>query len=466
MRRRRLSAIVPIQTMLLACTLLVSMIPSCRSPDFAETSMLSQRIKHVVFVVQENRSFDNLFHGLPGADAAIMGKNRLGQPVRLRPISYLANYDISNGYQDFARSYDRGRMDGYEFRRLGVGPGGLGKRLVVKYGQFGYLPRDEVEPYFDMAREYVVGDRMFQSNIDQSFTAHLFLIAGQAAHTANVPTERPWGCDGGPDNRVVVLNARRRPTGSVFPCFAFRTLADSLDEKNLPWKYYSPRVEARKIWRAFLRKRFVGYPTEERGDPDFGQLWSAFDAIAPVRYGPEWDNNVVAPETAVLRDAREGRLPAVAWVVPDWRNSDHALSKSTTGPDWVASIVNAIGRGPDWSTTVIAIVWDDSGGWYDHVPPPQVDQDGLGIRVPLIVISPYARHGVVSHTRYEFGSLLRLAEDVFGLPRLAASDRRSNSIADCLDLSQAPRPFSPIKTRRSTAFFAAGHPSLRPPDDD
>jgi phospholipase C len=195
-------------------------------------------------------------------------------------------------------------------------------------------------------------------------------------------------------------------------------------------------------------------------------MWSAFDAIAPVRYGYEWATNVVSPETRVLSDINNGYLANMTWVVPDMKNSDHSSSLSASGPDWVASIVNAIGRSKFWKSTAIVVVWDDSGGWYDHVPPPQLDYDGLGNRVPMIVISPYARRGYVSHTQYEFGSILKLAEERFGLPPLAASDRRANGLLDCFDFARPPRPFTPIGVHITTAQFENETPSLRPPDDD
>lgn len=174
----------------------------------------------------------------------------------------------------------------------------------------------------------------------------------------------------------------------------------------------------------------------------------------------------MSPETTILSDALAGKLAAVSWVVPDFRNSDHPLSLSQSGPDWVASIVNSIGEGPNWKSSVIVIVWDDSGGWYDHVPPPQLDQDGLGVRVPIIVVSPYAKRGVVMHTTYESGSLLKFAEQLFNLPSLAASDRRANSILNCLDFKQPARRFHPIVTHSGIQSFLHEIPSLRPPDND
>jgi len=156
----------------------------------------------------------------------------------------------------------------------------------------------------------------------------------------------------------------------------------------------------------------------------------------------------------------------VSWITPTCANSDHAGCGSNTGPSWVASLVNAIGKSPYWSSTAIFIFWDDYGGWYDDVPPPLVDYDGLGIRVPLLVISPYAKRGYVSHTQYEHGSILQFAEDRFGLPRLAASDTRANSLDDCFDFNAPPRPFVPIAAPHDEAFFRHQPPDLRVPDSE
>jgi phospholipase C len=128
-------------------------------------------------------------------------------------------------------------------------------------------------------------------------------------------------------------------------------------------------------------------------------------------------------------------------------DSDHSSCTSTHGPDWVASIVNAVGSSPFWDSTAIFVMWDEWGGWYDHVVPPYADYDGLGFRVPLLVISPYAKRGYVSHVQYEHGSILRFVEDRFGLARLAASNGRANSPAqDCFDFGRRPRAFKPFVT--------------------
>jgi phospholipase C len=187
-------------------------------------------------------------------------------------------------------------------------------------------------------------------------------------------------------------------------------------------------------------------------------------------------NDVVSPETRVLADARRGDLPAISWVVPSAVNSDHPFPHHATvsdvgvaaqyGPDWVASVVNAVGQGPLWNSTAIFIVWDDWGGWYDHVAPPALDRMGLAFRVPLIVVSPFARRGYVSHVRHEFGSLLKFTELAFGLPSLNTTDRRADALRDCFDFAQAARPFAPIPTLRRAAFFTrAGAPEEAPDGD-
>jgi len=164
-------------------------------------------------------------------------------------------------------------------------------------------------------------------------------------------------------------------------------------------------------------------------------------------------------------DASKGKLPSVAWVIPDGINSDHAgFGRSDKGPSWVAGVVNAIGQGSDWNSTAIIILWDDWGGWYDHVAPPQLDYAGLGFRVPMIVVSPYAKSGYVSSTQYEFGSVVKFVEEAFGLGSLGTDDQRANSIDDMFNFSAKPRAFNPINAKYSRSFFERQPPSNVPVD--
>jgi phospholipase C len=399
-------------------------------------------ISHVVIVVQENRTFDYLFAGYPGAETASTGLTHDGRVVPLGEISLASAYDLNHQLADFVTSYDNGKMDGFDL----VGGGGLGSgHAQTAYPQYGYAPRSEVAPYWKMAEQYVLADHMFPSQIDSSWTAHQFLIAGQAGGTANNPNGTPWGCDAPTGTTVPLLQPNRTASGGVFPCFTYATIANQLDAKGISWRYYAPPVNGGDIG---------------------GQVWSAFDAISAVRYGKDWTAHVVSPETKFLSDVAAGQLAGVTWVIPDLANSDHAGSKSVTGPQWVASVVNAVGTSQFWGSTAVFVLWDDWGGWYDHVPPPQVDVDGLGIRVPLLVISPFAKPGLVSHTNYESGSILKFVEATFGLSPLASSDARANALDDAFAFGQPARAFTPLATRRKAVDFLRARPSLRAPDNE
>lgn len=448
---------------LFAALIVASLLSGCGTiAERRFTGDARSHIKHVVIIVQENRSFDNLFHGFPGADTAETGLIHDGSRVPLHPVSLRVKYDISNGGRDFIRSYDGAKMDGWDHRRITIAR----NDFFGPDPQYAYVPHEEVKPYFDLARQYVLADRMFQSNIDQSFVAHLYLIAGQAGHAVNVPNGRPWGCDAFRGTKVRTLKDDRTPGEAVFPCFDFTTLGDELDARQLTWRYYAPKVDSSAVWARFIRARRKHRIPPGMRTPEFGQLWTSYDAVAHDRYGPDWTTNVVSPERRILDDVAHGDLADVTWVIPDWLNSDHSSSRSATGPSWVASVVNAIGRSKFWSSTAILVTWDDSGGWYDHVPPPQLDYDGLGFRVPLIVVSPYAKRGHVTHVQYEFGSMLRFAETIFDLQPLAASDRRANDLSDCFDFTQAPRAFTPIPAPYAPDYFTAQRASNVPPDTD
>jgi phospholipase C len=420
--------------------------PPARAP-VPTTAPSAARIRHVVIIVQENRSFDNLFRGFPGADAPSDGYDGTAV-VPLRSLPLESPFILENNWRDAIAAWDHGKMDGFEHEY--VESSGGRSRLA-----YAYVPLSEAQPYWSMASQYVLADRMFPTEFGPSFTAHLTLIAGNTQIGAgpvdevDFPIALPWGCDAPRRTRTFTLNdSRIEHLDGPFPCFTqFRTMADTLDAANVTWKYYAPAIKS-------------GLD---------GEAWSEFGAIRKVRYGPDWAK-VVSPETTVLHDARAGRLPAVSWVIPDMQNSDHPASGSNTGPSWVASVVNAVGESSAWDGTAIFVLWDDWGGWYDDAAPPQVDLRGLGIRVPCIVISPYARSGVVSHTQYELGSVLRFVEDRFGLPRLGPpslgyTDGRANSIDDAFDFTQPPRAFTRIVAPYSESRFRSERPSLVPPDD-
>ena len=390
-------------------------------------------IRHVVIIVQENRTPDDLFNGFPGADTVQRGLRHDGSSVALQPVSLAAPADLGHRHEDWRLEWNRGAMNGFDLDSSG----GAGSMYP-----YAYVPRSETRPYWDLASNYTLADRMFQSNSGPSYPAHQYLIAGQSAFADNNPNHNPWGCDSPSGTAVSLIGPTGTSVAGPFPCFDYPTLGDVMDAHGVSWRYYAPA-----IGRA-------------------GAIWSAYDAIRHVRYGADWRSDVLSPETTILTDVAAGTLANVTWVVPSLQNSDHAGSGSTTGPDWVASVVNAIGTSRYWSTAAIFIVWDDWGGWYDHVAPPQLDRMGLGFRVPLLVVSPYARHGYLSHLQHEFGSLLRFTEMVFALPSLGQADARADDLSDCFDFSQGAQPYRAIQTRLHASDFLRQAPSTEPPDDD
>lgn len=402
---------------------------------------------HVVVLIQENRTFDNLFATFPGADGTRYGKRHNGKTYLLRKAALTSPISPYNAYVFWRTDWDNGKMDGFDTVSIHKQPGNY---------VYEYVDPSQIAPYWSLARQYVLADRLFQTEGSGSFTAHQDLIRGGTAissseHLMDFPTALPWGCDapGGTRTSLIDASNQYRSGTGPFPCLSYATLRDSLDAKQLSWRYYVPPVNG-------------GFG---------GDYWNAFDAIRAVRSGPEWGTSVVFPETEVLRDIARNTLPAVSWVVPDAFNSDHPGFSSDTGPSWVAQVVNAIGASPAWNTTAIIVVWDDWGGWYDNVVPPNLDFRGLGIRVPCLIVSPYARKHYVSHTVYEFSSMLKFVEQTFGLPPLGPSsagytDTRANSIVDSFDFTQAPRKFVKIPAKYPTSYFLNKAPSYLPLDDE
>ncbi len=392
------------------------------------------KISHVVYILQENRSFDNLFQGYPGADTVSHGRDSRGRIVRLRPVRLREQIFVDHTAQAMFAACDGRRlmpgtdcrMDGFDRESSLLGP---------TEPQYTYVAHRDSKPYFAMAHEWVLADRMFQSQIDESFVAHQYAIAAQAALTVNVPPFE-WGCGGGKDNWIWTLRDDRDPYGPrVKPCFDYRTLGDELDAANLSWRFYASEYGS--------------------GSSGGGSIWSSYRAVRHIRYGPDWRKDVISPNWKFITDVRAGKLANFTWITPVCADSDHSnCAGGGYGPSWVAAIVNTVGQSRYWNSTAIFVQWDDWGGMYDHVPPPFVDLDGLGFRVPLLVISPYAKHDYVSHKQYETTSVLRFAEDLFGLETLAAADGRARSpAADCFDFAKRPRPFVKIDAPHGPKFF-------------
>lgn len=398
------------------------------------------KIQHVVVIMQENRSFDNLFHGFPGADTAQSGNDH-GVAVPLQPVSLNNKQDTDHTHPGWWADWDHGAMDG--FART---PGVKYHYPDATYA-YAYVPQSETKPLWALAKQFTLADRMFQSNTGPSFVAHQYMIAGQSAGADENPSDNKlsgeWGCDAPPHVTVAMIGPNGTDLPGRYPCFDYQTMADLLDAAGIGWRYYAPEI---------------GHG---------GYAWSAYDAIKHIRFGPDWSRNVISPNTQILTDVQNGTLAPVTWVVPAAPYSDHPSNAANgEGPDWVGNVVNAIGESPFWNSTVILISWDDWGGWYDHVPPPTIDKMGLGFRVPLIVVSPYAKHGYISHTQHEFGSFLHFMEETLGLPSLGTRDTKSDDLSDCFDFTQSPKAYVPVSVTQGPSYFLELQPSDLPPDDD
>jgi phospholipase C len=402
----------------------------------------SSPIKHVVIMVQENRSFDNLFHGFPGSNSDGSTASSKNGTVTMTQTTLEAGVDMCHFHTSFLIAYDGGKLDDFANEQTcGVTSTGYGP-TGVSNAMYAYVEQSEVQPYWTLASTYTLADNMFQSNDGPSYPAHQYLIAGQSDFAAEVPSQGPpWGCDSPPGTTVNVLQPDGNEVVGPFPCFNYQTLADLLDAAHISWRYYAPALDTT------------------------GGDFSAYDAINHIRYGPDWAN-VISPETTVLTDIANGNLPSVAWVIPSFPNSDHPLAASNTGPAWVTSVVNAIGGSQYWNSTAIFLLWDDWGGWYDHVKPPSLDIMGLGFRVPLIVISPYAKHGYISHVQHEEASILKFTEENFGLPSLGEADARADNLLDCFDFTQTVTPFAKVRSAYDARYFINEVHVMGPNDPD
>jgi phospholipase C len=443
-------------------------------------------IQHVVIIFQENRTPDNLFQDpvliARGADIATSGVNSQGRTLPLRAIDLGTNgsnpihYDLAHSHGAFVAMCNPNpagvcTMNGAN--RVSVVCSAGFTQCQLPDLQFMYVDPADVQPYFQLAEQYTFADRMFQTNQGPSFPAHQYILSGTSAPAATsnlFAAENPSGppviknpkgsaaagCAAPPGSLVLMIDPSGQESTSQYPCFEHQTLADLLNRANVSWRYYTPGLNS--IWTAPNAIQHLCGP-------------NAPPPNASACTGPYWLNNVILPTAhnpaPVLLDIAGGTLASVSWVMPNGEESDHAMINDGSGPSWVAAIVNAIGHSQYWSNTAIFITWDDWGGWYDHVPPPKPRNSyEYGFRVPLIVVSPYARHGYISHTQHDFGSILKFIEETFGLPSLGYADAPADDLTDCFDFKQPPAPFQAISAPLGADYFANDTRPIEDPDDD
>jgi phospholipase C len=408
----------------------------------------SSKIQHIVIIVQENRSFNNLFYGFPGAHTANYGYESNGTKVTLQPVGLETTWDVEHDLNGFVVSCNgTGSLPGTDCQNNGFNneSWGCGRAFEPKCPNsappYSYVPKTETKPYFYLGKHYVLADQMYASNLDaSSFISHQYIIAAQASSAVNFPSSY-WGCPGGSGDHIGTITQSRGYGSSIQLCWNNTTIADEMDTAGLSWAYYASTYN---------------------GD---GGIWSAYQNINQIYNGPDWSKDVISPQTTFFSDVSNGKLRALSWITPTCANSDHAGCGASTGPSWVASLVNAIGQSQYWDSTAIFIFWDDYGGWYDPDPPAMVDYDGLGMRIPMLIVSPYAKKGHISHVQFEHGSILKFVEDTFGLQSLSASDARATSPeADAFDFNKPARKFETVPSVHGINYFLHQKPDHRIPD--
>ncbi len=438
-------AIIPVAVviMIVSGMTLPLIVPSAASGS-------GSKIQHLIFIVQENHSFDNYFGTYPGVvglpmDVAIpIDPNQpslgyvkpfhldvtqpimiwgdelppgIADPDDLQPSQNATSFhlsdeslgrDLSHAWSVAHEAYDNGKMDGFVAAE--------GSTLTM-----GYYDRSDIPYYWDYANQYVLDDNFFSSLMGPSFPNHLYIASGTSGPTN---LTYPWVLNGHiVDNPASDFNWQG-------VSLDWSTLAQEMSNQNVSWAWFDGN-------RRPLRPN----------------IWDVLPLFTYFQDNPDQLSAHVHNTHQFITDIANGQLPAVSWIIPGgWvpptypaackgqSPSEHPPARSDCGMDYVSYLVNQVMESQYWQSSAIIITWDDYGGFYDNVPPPQVDAYGEGFRVPTLVISPWAKQGYIDHTQYEFASLLRLAEDTFNLPSLGDRDVYANDMMNSFDFNQTPQP--------------------------
>ncbi|MGN6377356.1 MAG: alkaline phosphatase family protein [Gaiellales bacterium] len=394
------------------------------------------KIRHVIIIAQENRSFDSYFGTFPGADGIPMhnGVPTVCVPDYARHICQrpyhdrsLVNWGGPHGPVNAISDVGNGRMDGF-IREVERAPSGCLKLRGVIDPQcrasaarpdvMGYHTAAEIPNYWAWAHRYTLQDHMFGATLGWSLPAHLYAVS---AWSARCRTLSPMSCRS-------ALGARRHGTGpnTMRPMapFAWTDITYLLYMHHVSWRYFVQKGHRPDCASGAMTCKD---PLLSANTPS---IWNPLRGFETVRADHQLGN--IQPTRRFFADARRGTLPAVSWIVPSERDSEHPPASIRAGQAYVTSIVDAAMRSPDWKSTAIFLYWDDWGGFYDHVAPPRVDGNGYGPRVPGLVISPYARRGYIDHQILSSDAYLKFIEDDFlGGQRLnPATDGRPDSRPD------------------------------------
>jgi phospholipase C len=380
-------------------------------------------IKHIVYIVKENRSFDNYFARYPGAEGTTTGKTSDGRTIELSVAPDVLEPDLGHSFFDGMYGINGGKMDGFD--KI------LNNEELNGYSSF---TEEGIPNYYKYAQNFVLGDHHFTSMYGPTFPEHLYTVGAQAADVVGnkLETASPGGyCDDATETvyafaklskkeRIEVMEAEERADTDrvgdfwqeVRACFDFEVIQDQLDAQGISWHYYA----------------------------DEGSWMNALLAIKHMRFSEHWQTDIT-PEEDFLGDIRSGNLAEVSWVIPGPGFNEHPGGPSVCmGENWTVEHINAIMKSKYWKDTVIFIDWDDFGGFYDHVAPPHTDHMGLGPRAPFLVISPWTKPGFVDTTVTEPSSVLKFIESVHDLDCMTPRDCNASNMFNAFDFSQTTPP--------------------------
>jgi phospholipase C len=382
-------------------------------------------IKHVVFIVKENRTYDNYFARYPRGEGTKFGYTSDGRKVRLTIAPDVQEPDLGHSFLDGVTVINGGKMNGFNEILNGEDLSG--------YNSF---TRKGMPNYWAYADNFVLGDHHFTSMYGPTFPEHLYTVGGQANNVVGnkLQATNPGGyCDDAGETvyKFVKMSKREKNTvmraedrvnhgrigdfwEEVQACFDFEVIQDQLDQEEISWHYYA----------------------------DSGSWMNALLAIKHMRYSEHWGRDIT-PEERFITDIKNNNLDEVSWVVPGPGVNEHPGGPSVCmGENWTVQHINAIMRSKYWKSTVIFLIWDDFGGFYDHVPPPHTDHMGLGPRSPFLAISPWVKEGWVDSTVTEPSSVLALIEEMYDLDCLTHRDCNASNLTQIFDFEQTRAPQS------------------------
>jgi len=384
-------------------------------PD-ARTSDTRWPIKRVVYLMLENRSFDCVFGRFPGANGTTVGLDLGKERPLIRCPEWLPG-DLPHDLAAALKNHNGGELDGFA------------QGIYGPYYGYSQHDRMDVPNYWHWAENYVLCDNFFASAMGPSYPNHLFFIAGTSGGTIDNPENievkfdgdlriKSWGCDAyGEDVFVLAMD----PSGNLAKhstCFELPTVGEQLTAATIDWAYYAAQPYQ------------VGY------------IWNAYTAVGNVFHTDAFDEHI-RPVDDLVTDIAANALPPVTWITPLFQLSDHPPWSTCHAHNWITDVVNGIMRSDMWKETAIFITWDEWGGFYDHVEPPMIDSFGLGFRVPMLVISPYAKRGYVDDAQGEFTSPLRFVSDNWGLDYLTPRIANTHNFEHVFDFDARPRPPDP-----------------------